>query len=354
MYELILGLGCVAFVVFCSGIWSLLHPPKPQTKHSVSLPKFVGWIGCGGLIAAWVAVVLAARQGQLGAALVFALLSFLGIVLILAYRNCRIDYDRARFTVKTFWGRRHTYTYRNVTAIQGWNLDVKIFLGRRVVRVDQLAEGGREFTRLVRREYRRHNGCEIPVSYRGDLFHGNISNPREFLFWYLAIFLLLIGVIVGLAILSAPVHEDDLSWREITAAQVQEDQEDLWLVPVDDALHYRIVSYQQVLPEDFLTRFEENTVFRVGCLLNERNDPPYTDVKYLAGQDGTVFLTIEEAHDAMWGDGRKVQWLFVGLAVLWAVFSGLSIYVGRHPERFSRRVICLFFRPEYVRQIDKK
>lgn len=78
MYELILGLGCVAFVAFCSGIWSLLHPPKPQTKHSVSLPKLVGWIGCGGLIAAWVAVVLAARQGQLGAALGFALLSFLG------------------------------------------------------------------------------------------------------------------------------------------------------------------------------------------------------------------------------------------------------------------------------------
>ena len=354
MYELILGLGCVAFVVFCSGIWSLRHPPKPQTKHSVSLPKFVGWIGCGGLIAAWVAVVLAARQGQLGAALVFALLSFLGITLILAYRNCRIDYDGTRFTVKAFWGRRHTYTYRDVTAIQGWSVDVRIFLGRRVVRVDQLAEGGREFTRLVRREYRRHNGCEIPVSYRGDLFHGNISTPREHLFAYLVGLLIPIGMIVAIAIGSAPVHEDDLTWRDMTAAQVQEDQEDLWLVPVDDTLHYRIDSYQQVLPADFLTRFEENTVFHVGYLLNERNDSPYADVKYLAGQDGTVFLTLEEAHDAMWGDGRKVQWVVAGLALLWAVFSGLSIYVGRHPERFSRRVVRLFFQPECVRQIDKK
>ncbi len=354
MYELILGLGCVAFVVFCSGIWSLLHPPKPQTKHSVSLPKFVGWIGCGSLIAAWVAVVLAARQGQLGAALGFALLSFLGIALILAYCNCRIDYDRTRFTVKTFWGRRHTYTYRDVAAIQGWSMDVRIFLGRRVVRVDQLAEGGMEFTTLVRQEYRRYNGCEIPVSYRGDLFHGNVSNPREHLFAYLVGLLIPIGMIVAIAIGSAPVHEDDLTWRDITAAQVQADQEDLWLVPVDDALHYRIDYYQQVLPADFLTRFEENTVFHVGYLLNERSDPPYAQVEYLAGQDGTVFLTLEEAHDAMQDEIRIVQCVIAGLALLWSVFSGLSIYVGRHPERFSRRVICMFFRAECVRQIDKK
>ena len=62
----------------------------------------------------------------------------------------------------------------------------------------------------------------------------------------------------------------------------------------------------------------------------------------------TALLTFEDSQRLH----QYEYWLlipFMGLfTLLWAVFVVFSIRVGRHPERYSKRVIRLFFKEGYV------
>ena len=77
------------------------------------------------------------------------------ISLIVGFINCRISYDEDGFVSKNFLGIKRKFTYDQVTAIKENLRESYIYMGDRRVMVDQLAVGGDEFIKLVKKKYWR-------------------------------------------------------------------------------------------------------------------------------------------------------------------------------------------------------
>ena len=82
-------------------------------------------------------------------------------------------------------------------------------------------------------------------------------------------------------------------------------------------------------------------------IVDDENDS-YGQIVSMAEKGGASFFTLDDVNRKYEEEGWKCFWLFLGLNILWFAFSLLSIYVGRNPNKFSRRFIRLFFKDGYV------
>ena len=177
--------GLIAFVV--TALLTYMRRPKSPKGQTVALPALMAVIGgialafFGGLTV-W-AYVDGAGIFELS---VFVFFALLGGGMVMAYINCRISYDERGFTATNFWGITRSYTYDEITWLKGYK-DVKLYVGNRVVRVDEIAVGKTEFICYADARYMRtHGGRGIPINppdgKKGfDLFNGNVENSGEFI-----------------------------------------------------------------------------------------------------------------------------------------------------------------------------
>ncbi|MGB7594733.1 MAG: hypothetical protein WBL80_04155 [Erysipelotrichaceae bacterium] len=87
------------------------------------------------------------------------------------------------------------------------------------------------------------------------------------------------------------------------------------------------------------------TVFDVYAMkYNADEGIPYYQVMSLKDQKGTVFLTLENANAQSKSDEWMIYLFVGGVFLLWTMYVAGSIYVGRNPEKFSKKTIRLFFK----------
>ena len=347
------GLIILVITILFIGVFSLLRKPAKTNEQTVILPKLLPIVGslCSGVFLIPSVILLFLNESVL-LILGFIAFSLLGSSLIIAYINCRIAYSEQSFTVKNFWGIKRTYTYDEITAIQEKSMDLRLCVGKRIIRLDGLSIGNFKFLSFAKKQYRKfHNGNSIPtVKPKADIFNGNVERAGEFIFIYLLIGVFFIGILVYFAIASAPKTAEDLEYKSLSFERYEIQDENLLLYENGNLKSYGIPAYKELLSDadEFLELCENKTSFDIGFIIFSGKDDPYYELESIIGNDGKIYLTMEDIHEYHWGDAWRFYLIFGGMTVVWFVFTALSIYVGRHPEKFSRRFIRLFFKDGYV------
>ena len=141
--------------IFINSILGLLRQPKQAEKGKVYLPKRLAILGtiCSSLFLI-PSIITAFLVEPLWVPITFLLLSSMGVILIIAYLNCRITYDDEGFVAKNFFGKKRKFTYDQVTAIKENAHESYIFIGKHKVMVDEFSIGGDEFIKLVKEKCR--------------------------------------------------------------------------------------------------------------------------------------------------------------------------------------------------------
>ena len=339
-----------AIIIWINGIHHLFQKPDETKYKTVILSKFllkIGIVTTG--IQCLITLIIAWNSVNIFGMLL-AIFLFLPCSLIIAYCNCRIFYDESGFTAKSFFEIKRTYSYREITGIYGKAGDVQIFMGKRVVRIDEIADGKFEFIFFAQKQYGKwNNGKTIPVVPPKDVFKGNVERGEGILFAYLLLILfcvvILIAAIVNLIVVG-PLKAEDLENTSLVFSRYEIVEEDLNLYVDNESMYYKIPYYTDWLQDfdEFKFYYDSKSKFEIGYIVCEDQGASYAEIKSISVQGGISFFTLEDKNN------RRIQngWILIGVAaggaLIFVVMMVLSIYVGRHPEKITPRVGRIFFR----------
>ena len=201
--------------------------------------------------------------------------------------------------------------------------------------------------------------CTTVSLYRGnndvmkkrDIFKGNVKNPGEFLF----IFILIGALMIGLLAFTVcdrifRVHsEDNTDRRDITVASCTEKDGGLVLMGADN-MRYEIYGDVDAQTAEAIAQVcsEGAHVTAYTVTATSKNNEDYYVVWALRDAD-TYVLTFDMMNNQYRQEHKPVIITFSVMLFLWGAIVAMSIIVGRHPERFSRGVKRLFFKDGYIR-----
>ena len=283
----------------------------------------------------------------------FLCFAALGASLIVAYVHCRIWYTEDEFTVGFFLGYRKTFSYGEIESLNPAPMNEKLKVRGCTVQVGELPVGKREFLAFARKQYRIvHGGKAIPKAEKSkwDPFNGHVDNPGQFVFVYLLLLVFLPGTILVCWLVTEPTPMEEMTFLCSAVDQVwvtEDDKTDL--VVCASGKELEIWGYEHTLsnPEAFWNACETGAVFTIGYRTVTNDDGQITcfSAEYIQDSDGQVWITPEEARNHRF---REVAVIFGILEVVWLVYCGASIYVGRNPHKFSKKTVRLFFQEGYV------
>ena len=285
--------------------------------------------------------------------LFFTAFALFSSTLIIAYINCRIWYTEEEFTARNFFGIRRTFRYEDIQSIQGSHRDVKLKVRGRTVRIDEAAVGKLEFLRVAKKRYRTaHGGKAIPEIKKSkwDIFNGHVDDPGELLVGYIVILLLMPAAFLFCFFLAEPTPMEEMSFvnAPVEWVEVSEDDE-TDLVLLADGTEMEVWGYRHTLADAdaFLDACRAGEVFTMGyrVVINDDKEVVGLSAEYIEGSDGRVWLTPQEAYNNRF---REMAILFGIFEIVWVGIVAASVYVGRNPHKFSKKVIRLFFKDGYV------
>ena len=147
-------------------------------------------------------------------------------------------------------------------------------------------------------------------------------------------------------------EKEDMSFERVsfTVNSLSVNGDDLMLRTADDGQEYRILSYKQTLvdAQNFLEDCEAGTVFDVEYTPVGPKENKHKSVRSLAA-DGTVYMDRRVMTEHLQQNILTAMWFMGGLLLLWLGFCACAVAVGRHPERYSDRIVHLFFKPGYLK-----
>ncbi len=112
-------------------------------------------------------------------AMLFFILSLLSAMFAVAYFNMRITYTNDCYIAHSFWGKKRTFKYDQITAIKRHPAEFKLYMGNKEICVEYLLIGSHDFLNHVEQKYKEvHDGKEIPIASQkeNDIFLGNSSD----------------------------------------------------------------------------------------------------------------------------------------------------------------------------------
>ena len=333
--------------LLAAGLCLLKRRRRKIEKQTVRLPALCFWIGLICVFGFALFVLLCLLEKAAGTGLALSLLSLLGLSLVLAETNWRIVYDEEGFDYVTFLGRCCRISYEQVRSQKGRRKDVTLYTDVRRVYLDQDAWEREPFLGQVRKKYRTlHGGMALPTvqQIRWDPFRGNIDNPGEIVAVWVMVTAFLIGIPLFSLLQIRPAAPEELTVLTATVQDAQWRDGQLNLHPAGTDL------------ELFWTP-EEGQREQVSELL-QAGEP--LEMGYLAGSKdrillqslrtgrGEVLLTPEQVFAHRWDGLGKVLLILGSIQGLWLAACGVTVYMGRHAERFSRKTLQYFFKPSYI------
>lgn len=189
-----------------------------------------------------------------------------------------------------------------------------------------------------------------------DIFNGNVNNPGEFVFIYTLIGVMCIATLIIFAVCSAPKSGENLQYADVQFTRYEIVDEHLHLYIDGSDKYYSVPAYRETLtePETFLRLCESHAVLHVGYVDYPKADEPHFGLESIKDTNGTIYLTMEAIHEYRWGDAPAFYAIFGGITMIWFIIVIISVYIGRHPEQFSRRTIKLFFKDGAIRRYKNK
>lgn len=337
------------------GIMSYLRSkPDKVEKGTVRLPRFMLLIGIiGDLFCGMLTALSIVNNGGAFATICFLCIAMLGTALIMGRLNYLIVFDEKGFTYRNFLGIKRIYAYSDITRIGGSLTELKLYAGKHVVHVDQIAVGAQQFYSQL------HRGCSKSVLKDShpdvpkiDPFKGHVAFPDSIVFLYVLIYALVIGGCIICAVYMRPLTYRDLTYRQTAFSDYSVDGNDLILYAGQDEPYYKIVEYHKYCSNiDLVLNINRTIYWKVyEKEYSDEDQQPYYLIKSLSDRSGNVVLSLDSSssHD------RKEMLVVAALwgipFLLWTAYVAGSIIVGRNPGKYSKKVLKLFFKPGRVFQ----
>ncbi len=323
---------------------------RKARKNEVRLPLWIQLIGIVGTVVFGIILLWAIADGEdsLWLLIGFASFSLLGVPLILAPMRT-IRYDKSGFVVRSFpFYLPRRFEYSEVTAIRE-DINV-IYLGKKRVLLNNIDDNFAELFLEIRFAYEKLHKAPLPERKKKsiDPFNGNVDEPGGFVFVWILLFAQIIGMVAVGYFFGKPPAKESLTVSEVVFTRCEMEEESILFYTDGDEARYRI-HYRESIPtsdEAFLALAEEKQRVQIHTEMDEEGEySVYTVTK----SDGEVLLTYEDAIH----EGMLVWYLVIGLAILftfiWTWCVVRSIQIGRNPQKYSRKTILRYFRPDFVR-----
>ena len=345
----------IPFVV--SGVLAFLHRSQKSEEGKVRLPKAFALIGGIGTALCAVPILITAfsdpeEQGVV--AVIWFFLALLPASLVVGYFNCRIEYDEDGFTAKNFFGIKRRFTYDEVTGAAEELHQTYLYLGTRHVMVDGLAVGGDEFLYFVAEKYwtlrdsKKRLNYVLPKVRRRDVFKGHIDGAAGFLFVYalgFAVFLM-IALLCTYMLCTFQRHTaENTTARWETLHSCREEGEELVLTSVSDRV-YRVKGIRGEDAAAIAAVCDGKTA--LGVYFFREDGQKYDTAVAIARGDGFL-LDFGAANNRARAEMFPVLYFLYGMLVLWCVYVGFAIVVGRNPRKYKRIITKFFFREDHVK-----
>lgn len=331
-----------------------LRKPKKAKDGKVHLPASFAALGSVVAVLFLIPTFITAffDDEETWVTILFFVFSIIGVVLVIAFINCRISYDDDGFVAKTFFGVKRKATYDQVTAIKENMHETYIYIGKRRVMVDEYSIGGMEFIKLVKKKYRTfNNGKSIPQIQKSkyDIFNGHIEDVTGFYAAYIIIFVVLIGMIILLTcytFTSSSVNNTIEQTVIFNSCEIVKDE--IILTATDNQIYKITFNDEQINIQEIKTICNgksEVTTYSKEVTPDDEED--YYSVKAIKNKDDYL-LSFEETNKLNRLEGLKVIGLFLFMLLIWNAYIVASIVVGRNPQKFSKKVVRLFFKDGYI------
>ena len=357
MTYFILAASTILAIIFIAGIVSAIRERGRSDKGRVYLPGTFAWLGGigGGLFLIPTLIILLTTDESPWLSFVFLCISMLGGVLSLAHLNCRITYDQESFTHKNFLGIKRTYTYDQITGLKEGTHEDIFYMGRHFAMIDEYSVGAMEFEIMAKKRYQALSGGKpIPrvKPKLPDPFNGHVEGGAGLIVVYIGVtllFLALLGWFVADVYLIPPSPEENKRMEMVfDRAAVRGDC--LYLYPADESMESFQIRHLDgsVDPDPIKAVCDGTTTVTVYA---DRTKPKNGDPYYLVEAvmvDDTVLFSFEDEQRLRQNEYWPLIPFIGGFILLWCVYIFFSIRVGRNPDRYSKKIIRLFFRDGYV------
>lgn len=184
-----------------------------------------------------------------------------------------------------------------------------------------------------------------------DLFNGNIRDPAQFTFAYLLVTVLLIGILLIALFSASPHSSSDLQYVTFAPECWVLENDTLSLFDSENALPYRIWDFSEVIsaPDALITACEDGILLHIGYCFFPNAEVPYNRIEAISSQDGSIYLTLEQFNAHYLSGMRFFYILYTIILLCWLTLIGLSIHIGRNPQKYSRRLVLWFFKEHHLK-----
>ena len=355
MRHIIRGLTFLLIPILVNGILGFMRQPQQAEKGKVYLQKFLAIFGTiGSAIFLIPAIITGFLDEPLWVPIIFLALASLGASLVIGFINCRISYDEDGFVAKNFLGIKRKFTYDQVTAIKENLRESYLYMGERRVMVDQLAVGGDEFIKLVKKKYRTmHDGQSLPKIHKTkhDIFNGNVNNVGGFLFAYIMIGVLAVGLLVFSVFYAyfTPSTVSNTIEQSVCFVSCDANDEEIVLTSADKQTYViRFINEQFNVRDIEAVCDGETVVTAYSTEVTPDDADDYYSVKAIV-HNGRYLLSFEETNRFHSQEYWPLIILALGILLFWGVYIAGSIIVGRNPRKFSKKFVRLFFKDGYIK-----
>ena len=354
MRNILRGLTFLLIPIIVTGFLRYFRQSKQAEENTVYLPKLFAILGAiSSAIFLIPALITVFSDGSLWKPIPFLLLSLLGAALIIAFVNCRISYDEEGFVSKNFFGVKRKFTYQQVTAIKENMFEKFIYIGKRRILVDQFSIGGDTFIKLVKRKYRTmHDGQSLPKIHKTkhDIFKGNVKDTGGFLFTYILIGVLVIGLLIfaiHLTYFTTSTPRNTIK-QSVHFVSCTTKEEEIVLTSANHQIYIIQFIDKQFDVKDIQDLCDGN---KLVTIYSKEITPADGENYYLAkaiAYNNNYVLSFDETNKLHRQEYTLLVIVAVVMCFAWGALVSFSIIIGRNPKKFSKRLIKLFFKDGYI------
>ena len=355
MEYIIRGLTFALIPIVVSGVLALLHRPKKTEKGKVCLPIALAIVGVICSVAFLIPTFICAfSDTSVWISAIFLLLAMLSSLLIVAYINCRIDYDEDGFTAKNFFGIKRRFTYDQITARKYRMQNTVFYLGKRKIVIYDYAVGRFEFHLFVKKKYRRIYKKAIPEKVNKDILNGNLHSPLGFVLLDIVMGILGIGFLISIVCwvhFSRPYSPDNTIKQQVIFQTCQKKGGD-WILKATDGKIYKIEDAYKSLDAESISSLCDGrtllTTYSNEVSRSRHNKQFYYSVKAIV-RDGEYVLTFDQTHQFFKQGAVPLILLLLTLNLMLAASFAGCVIVGRNPSKYDKKFIRLLFRSGWVK-----
>lgn len=314
---------------------------------SVTLSPIIAVVGAVCLLFFLALLIISAATGERGGTLVICgIFCLLGFFMVLTV-NWRIDYTPEGFVYRDMLRISHRYSYSQIKRIRYSN-DMILFLERRIILVDSMAENGGKFVRIAA----QYSKASFIDDSHSKLFGGNVANPGEFIFIYLLISLLpvALGIFIMYQFRDISTEELETVRGQISEYFFDEYREDgSRMILVAEGCEQGFYTWQ-ITPDTaeyaaFTEDVQQGECFELSYLPGDVTGDRVARLYRLSGS--WEYISLEEYNISAKTE-RQTGLLLCGVILgVWLLYIAVSSYIMCHGDKYPR-LLRLFVRPEYI------